>query len=205
MLDSTPTAPLLDLAATRDIALAQVAALTDHDTPALAASADLLVTSGGVSLGGRDPVRPTFAAAGGRIAAWRVAVKPGKPAMFGQLGQAAVTGLPGNPMAAFVGFHLFAAAQIARLSGQMPPAFATAHGRADFTGSRRTGRAEVFPVRCTGSDDTGLPRLSRLGQGVSATLFPLALADGLAMVGADSADVDPGQRLAWHPFHAGWA
>ncbi|MFZ1483069.1 MAG: hypothetical protein WAT25_20105, partial [Paracoccaceae bacterium] len=69
MLDSTPTAPLLDLAATRDIALAQVAALTDHDTPALAASADLLVTSGGVSLGGRDPVRPTFAAAGGRIAA----------------------------------------------------------------------------------------------------------------------------------------
>ena len=169
----------------------------------LSRNADLVLSSGGVSMGGRDPLRPAFLAAGGEIGAWRVAVKPGKPVMFGRIGRTAFTGLPGNPFAAFVGFQLFAAAQIAKLSGRTPAAFAAAQGLANFSWQRRPDRAEVFPVRCTGTDSSGLPRLERLGNGVSATLYPLAAADGLAIVPASTATVAPGDRLAWHPFCAG--
>ncbi len=169
----------------------------------LARTADLVLTSGGVSMGGRDPLRPAFAAAGGTIAAWRVALKPGKPIFFGRLGPAAFTGLPGNPLAAFVGFQLFAAAQIARLCGSEPAPFAAFRSSATFSWRRRPGRQEVFPVRCLGTDETGLPLLERLGNGVSATLFPLAGADGLATVAADCAEVSPGQMLRWQPFFDG--
>lgn len=169
----------------------------------LARTADLVLTSGGVSMGGRDPLRPAFLAAGGTIAAWRVALKPGKPIVFGRLGPAAFTGLPGNPLAAFVGFQLFAAAQITRLCGTEPAPFAAFRGRAAFSWRRRPGRQEVFPVRCLGTDETGLPLLQRLGNGVSATLFPLAGADGLAIVAADCADVSPGQMLRWQPLFDG--
>ncbi len=166
----------------------------------LAETADLVVTSGGASMGGLDLLRPAVAAAGGEIAAWRVAVKPGKPVMFGKVRQTGFTGLPGNPFAAFVGFHLFVAAQIDRLTGRAPTAFAQASARAEFSWRRSPGRLEVFPVRCLGADGSGPVRLERLGQGVSGTLFPLAEADGLAVVPADCGEVIPGQRLDWHPF-----
>ena len=120
--------------------------------------------------------------------------------MFGRLGGVAVTGLPGNPFAAFVGFHLFAAAQIARLSGQEPPSFAPWKARAAFSARRQPGRMEVVPVRCLGLDATGLPLLECLGAGVSATLFPLAGADGLAVLPAGVEEVAPGQTLDWQPF-----
>lgn len=166
----------------------------------LAAAADLVLSSGGVSLGGRDPLRPAFVAAGGQIAAWRVAVKPGKPIMFGHLGDTAFTGLPGNPMAAFVGFHLFVAAQIARLTGRDPAPFAPLRGRASGSWAHRPGRQEVLPVRLCGRDDTGLPMLERQGNGVSATLFPLATADGLAVIPAMSEGTSTGDVVDWHAF-----
>ncbi len=169
----------------------------------LSAEADLVLTSGGVSMGGRDPIRPAFALAGGEIAGWRVAVKPGKPVMFGRLGNTAFTGLPGNPLAAFVGFYLFVAPQIARLAGADPAPFAPFKARAAFSWQRRPGRAEVFPVRRAGTDATGLPLLERLGNGVSATLFPLAQAEGLAIVPAPSQGVAEGEVIDWHPFGAG--
>lgn len=175
-----------------------------HRLAEVAGMADLVLTSGGVSLGGRDPIRPAFARAGGSIAGWRVAVKPGKPVMFGRIGDTAFTGLPGNPMAAFVGFYLFAAVQIARLTGQAPAPFAALKARATFSWRRRPGRQEVFPVRCTGTDGTGLPLLERLGNGVSATLFPLTQADGLATIPAMSEGVAAGDVIDWQPFCAGY-
>lgn len=174
-----------------------------HRLAELAGSADLVLTSGGVSLGGRDPIRPAFAMAGGEIAGWRVAVKPGKPVMFGRIGDTAFTGLPGNPMAAFVGFHLFVAPQIARLSGSPPAPFAACKARAAFSWRHSPGRQEVFPVRCLGTDGTGLPLLERLGNGVSATLFPLSQADGLATVPAMSEGVTEGDLIDWQPFGTG--
>lgn len=166
----------------------------------LGARFDLILTSGAVSMGGKDHIRDALAAAGGRIEGWGVAVKPGKPVMFGKLGDAAFTGLPGNPFAVYVGFHLFVSAQLARLTGAAPQPFAASPASAGFDWLRKPGRAEVFPVRQSGHDTAGLPILHRLGAGVSATLLPLARADGLAIVAADTSAVALGDGLHWYPF-----
>ncbi|UWQ86008.1 molybdopterin molybdotransferase MoeA [Leisingera caerulea] len=161
---------------------------------------DLIVTSGAVSMGGKDHIRDALIAAGGDVNGWRVALKPGKPVMFGRLGGTAFTGLPGNPFAVHVGFHLFVAPQIARLLGARPARFATVPACAGFNWARKPGRAEVFPVRLATYDKNGLPVLERLGCSVSATLLPLSEADGLAVVPAGTDQVSTGDRLSWHPF-----
>jgi molybdopterin molybdotransferase len=161
---------------------------------------NLIVTSGAVSMGGKDHMAAALLAAGGKVNGWRVAIKPGKPVLFGTLGQSGFTGLPGNPFAVHVGFHLFIAPQLARLSGTAPRAFAPIPAVAGFDWQRQTGRAEVFAVRLSGYDDAGRPVLQRLGAGVSATLLPLAGADGLTIISAETATVKSGDRLYWRPF-----
>ncbi|WP_136440715.1 gephyrin-like molybdotransferase Glp [Pacificoceanicola onchidii] len=161
---------------------------------------DLVLSTGAVSIGGRDHIRAALHAAGGTLGGWRVAIKPGKPVAFGRLGSTVFTGLPGNPFAAYVGFHLFAGPQIACLSGAPYRPFARRPARAAFDWQRKPGRAEVFPAKLKGFDAQGVAKLERLGAGVSATLFPLADADGLAIVPAETAHVAPGDRLQWHPF-----
>ncbi|HEY9038919.1 MAG TPA: gephyrin-like molybdotransferase Glp [Roseovarius sp.] len=161
---------------------------------------DLIVSSGAVSMGGKDHIRAAVTAAGGTVEGWRVALKPGKPVMFGTLGDAAFTGLPGNPFAVYVGFHMFVLPQIARLLGAAPAAFAPVPAIAGFDWTRKPGRAEVFPVRLASYDRAGLPVLLRLGQSVSATLLPLSGADGLAIVPPDAVHIEPGAPLFWRPF-----
>lgn len=79
--------------------------------------ADILVTSGGASVGDHDLVRPALQAAGGSIDFWRIALRPGKPMMAGRLNDGIVLGLPGNPVSAFVTAHLFLRPLIAALGG----------------------------------------------------------------------------------------
>ena len=83
--------------------------------------ADLLVTTGGASVGDHDLVRPALEAAGGAIDFWRIALRPGKPMMAGRLREALVLGLPGNPVSAFVTATLFVLPLIARLAGAADP------------------------------------------------------------------------------------
>lgn len=158
---------------------------------------DLILTSGAVSIGAHDHIREALVAAGGTLDGWRVAIKPGKPVAFGRLGRTVVSGLPGNPFASFVGFHLFVAGQISRLSGATPTKFATNRASSGFEWARKVGRAEVFPVQLTEYSSEGLPILKRLGDSVSATLFPLAEADGLAIVPAETDSIVPGDCLFW--------
>ena len=82
-----------------------------------ARGADVLVTTGGVSVGARDVVRATLTAAGARLHFWRVALRPGKPFTFGRWGPTAVFGLPGNPTSALVTFELFARPALRALAG----------------------------------------------------------------------------------------
>jgi len=84
-------------------------------------SADLLVTTGGASVGDHDLVRPAIEAAGGSIDFWRIALRPGKPMMAGRLGEAMVLGLPGNPVSAFVTATLFVLPLVAHLGGARDP------------------------------------------------------------------------------------
>jgi molybdopterin molybdotransferase len=83
----------------------------------IAATADIIVTSGGASVGDHDLVRPALMAAGASLDFWKVAMRPGKPLMAGQLGDSLVLGLPGNPVSAFVTAILFLKPAIAALSG----------------------------------------------------------------------------------------
>lgn len=81
------------------------------------ARCDLLVTTGGASVGDHDLVRPALEAAGATIDFWRIALRPGKPMMAGRLGNALVLGLPGNPVSAFVTAVLFVNPLVAALAG----------------------------------------------------------------------------------------
>ncbi|PYG25453.1 molybdopterin molybdotransferase MoeA [Pelagimonas varians] len=184
-----------DLGILSDDLEATVAALKN-----LGAQYDLILTSGAVSMGGKDHIREALVAAGGDVQGWRVALKPGKPVMFGKLGGAAFTGLPGNPFAVHVGFHMYVLPQIARLLGAVPAPFAPVPAVAGFNWTRKAGRAEVFPVRLVRYDSTGMPVLERLGRSVSATLLPLGQADGLAIVPADCGEISTGAPLSWRPF-----
>jgi len=80
--------------------------------------ADVLVLSGGVSVGDYDLVREELIAAGVRPAFWRVRIKPGKPTFFGTHGKRLVFGLPGNPTSAMVTFHLFVRPALDRMLGR---------------------------------------------------------------------------------------
>jgi molybdopterin molybdotransferase len=78
---------------------------------------DALLVSGGVSVGDRDLVKPALRALGAEIDLWRVALKPGKPFLFGRVGGCAVFGLPGNPVSAFVTFLKFVRPALRKMMG----------------------------------------------------------------------------------------
>jgi molybdopterin molybdotransferase len=78
---------------------------------------DALIVSGGVSVGEHDLVKPALSALGAEIDVWRVAIKPGKPFLFGRAGGCFIFGLPGNPVSAFVTFFRFVRPALLRLSG----------------------------------------------------------------------------------------
>ncbi|MCC2976457.1 molybdopterin molybdotransferase MoeA [Sphingomonas sp. PL-96] len=86
-----------------------------------AVDADVLVTTGGASVGDHDLVRPALETAGATIDFWRIAMRPGKPMMAGRLRDAVVLGLPGNPVSAFVTATLFLLPLVRKLAGAADP------------------------------------------------------------------------------------
>lgn len=130
------------------------------------AQADIIVTTGGASVGDHDLVRPALAEAGAELDFWRIAMRPGKPLLAGTLGNAIVLGLPGNPVSAFVTAHLFLMPLIAWLGGARSPLPATepvtlatdlpsVGGRDDYI--RATlfgGRASALPNQDSGALST---------------------------------------------------
>lgn len=138
---------------------------------AAAADADIIVTTGGASVGDHDLVRPALQRAGASLDFWRVAMKPGKPLMAGKLGGAIVLGLPGNPVSAFVTARLFLLPLVARMLGTAspvpPPILLPLDGALPPTAKR----AEY--IRGTRTPAGARP----LGQQDSAALAALAAAD----------------------------
>ena len=85
------------------------------------AGSDIIVTSGGASVGDHDLVQQALRNVGAEIDFWKVAMRPGKPVMAGRLGGAIVLGLPGNPSSAFVTAFLFLLPLVRHLAGSMAP------------------------------------------------------------------------------------
>jgi molybdopterin molybdotransferase len=105
--------------------------------------ADVLVTSGGVSVGPHDLVRRVEAELGVEEVFWRVAVKPGKPVSFGVRGSTLVFGLPGNPVSSLVCFELFVRPAVLALQGALDPGPAFALGELAAP-LRRNGQRDEF-------------------------------------------------------------
>ena len=113
LLDGLPV-ELIDLGILPDRIDALTAAFATVD-------ADMLVTTGGASVGDHDLVRPALEAAGTDIDFWRIAMRPGKPMMAGRMRDTVVLGLPGNPVSAYVTALLFVVPMVAYLSGAADP------------------------------------------------------------------------------------
>jgi molybdopterin molybdotransferase len=146
---------------------------------AAALTADLLLTSGGVSVGEEDHVKAAVAALG-VLDQWKVAIKPGKPLAFGRVRNTPFIGLPGNPVALFVTFALFAAPAIRRLQGRSDPLPEALPLAAGFDRPRTDRRDVYLRVRLQDGQLVPYPR-----QG-AAILSSVAWADGLARVPAGS-------------------
>ncbi len=113
---------------------------------------DVLVTSGGVSVGRHDLVRATLAELGTEEVFWRVAVKPGKPIAFGVRGDTLVFGLPGNPVSSLVGFELFVRPALQALQGAREPGPEYLRGRLARPVRRNAQRDELARARRTGDE-----------------------------------------------------
>lgn len=136
--------------------------------------ADVVVTTGGVSVGDADYVKPAMAALGGSLDLWRIAIKPGKPFAFGRLGAAYWFGLPGNPVSAFVTWWLLVRPALSRLMGMRSTRGRQVLARLAESIANRGDRRHFVRVRF---DADGLVRLA--GVQASHVQSSLAAADGL--------------------------
>lgn len=158
---------------------------------------DVVMTSGGVSAGEEDHVRAAVAAHG-RIDAWRLSVKPGRPVALGVIDGAAFIGLPGNPVAAVVAFVTLARPVLLTLAGATPTAPARYPVTAGFDHAKKPGRREFLRVRLNG----GMPPVAlKAGPDGSGVLSALAAADGLIDLAADSAGLAKGETADYLPFN----
>jgi len=108
---------------------------------------DLIITSGGVSVGEEDHIKPAVEAEG-KLNLWQIAVKPGKPLAFGEVGSSFFIGLPGNPVSSFITFLLFVRPFLLRLQGVTGPVEPRGYTmRADFALPKADRRNEFLRVR----------------------------------------------------------
>jgi molybdopterin molybdotransferase len=165
----------------------------------MAASADLVITTGGISVGEEDHVKPALLALGGHIHFSGVAIKPGKPVSFGRVRGASWLGLPGNPLSAFVTWQLFGTALVARLTGEAGQA-ARRHVVTGMEISRKPGRCELRPATCTGFDGHGREVVTFDAESHSAHVCALPDRDGLIFLPADCDVLPAGALVEFQPF-----
>jgi molybdopterin molybdotransferase len=153
-------------------------------------AADLVVLTGGVSVGDFDFVAPALVDAGLTLHFQSVAIKPGKPVTFASAGRRAAVGLPGNPVAAFLGFHMFVLRAAARLAGTPWPVRVLRLPLGAETRRRNAERREYRPARL---DDEG--RVVPLEFHGTAHLAALRDAEGLFAVPRDCQWIGAGEQV----------
>ncbi len=163
------------------------------------AEADLLLTTGGVSVGDHDHVKAALERAGVSLAVWKVAVKPGKPVAFGRdEAGTPVLGLPGNPVSALATFTVFAGPAIRRLLGDPRPSPPRLRARLDAPLRHRPGRTELSraSLRREGSDWVVTPHPN---QG-SGAVIAIGQSNALVVIPASSTGLDVGASVEVLPL-----
>ncbi|MCB1419144.1 MAG: molybdopterin molybdenumtransferase MoeA, partial [Notoacmeibacter sp.] len=167
----------------------------------MAETVDLIITTGGISVGEEDHVKPVLEALGAEIHFSGVAIKPGKPVSFGRLGSAAWLGLPGNPLAAFVTWRVFGLPLLDVLSGRQ---YGMRKRRHVVTGRqicRKPGRCEIRPARIVGFDGQGREVVNFDDTVSSAHVARLPDTDGLLFIPAEAKHLPEGALIEFQPFH----
>lgn len=154
-------------------------------------NADLVVTTGGVSVGDRDCVRDCALALGVEEVFWKVAMKPGKPVFFGVREGKPVFGLPGNPVAAMVAFHVLVRPAILRLMGSSIPESSSVSVRLTSPLHKRSGRTE-FVRACLEFRDGTILATPTFGQG-SHMMGSMARAEALLHLSGEKEGYDEGE------------
>lgn len=159
---------------------------------------DLIVTSGGMSVGEEDHVKAAVENLGS-LHFWRLAIKPGRPIGLGQVGGVPFVGLPGNPVAVMVTFMRIARPMILRLGGctdVVPNVFRV---RADFAHKKKAGRREWVRARLVEDGDGQLVAIKfpRQGAGILSSMVD---ADGLVELPEDMKQLEAGTTVDFLPF-----
>jgi molybdopterin molybdotransferase len=150
---------------------------------------DFLLTTGGVSVGDHDLTRTVLGRLGD-VEAYRVAVKPGMPQVFGRLGDLPVLGLPGNPVSSLVVFDQFALPALRKMAGRRDVLDPLFQAVLQDPVVRRPGRAEFWRVRLSVDEGRWVARST--GPQGSGILTSLTRANGYAILPADLERVAPG-------------
>ncbi|HUI16597.1 MAG TPA: gephyrin-like molybdotransferase Glp, partial [Alphaproteobacteria bacterium] len=176
------------------------------DRPAVVAQAlaeaahghDAIITSGGVSTGEEDHVRAALETLGS-LHFWRLAIKPGRPLAFGQIGGKAFLGLPGNPVAMMVTFLRFARPLLLRMMGCSETAPMLYRVRADFEHRKKDGRREWVRARLVSDGAGGIVarKFPREGAGILSSMVE---ADGLAELPESLTHLERGSMVDFLPF-----
>lgn len=173
------------------------AELVRHALTDAARHYNVLVISGGTSQGAEDHVVNAIDALGKRHL-WQIAIKPGRPMSFGQIGDCVVLGLPGNPVAVFVCFLIYVRPMLASLAGGAWPEPVRYPLPAAFAQKKKVGRREFWRARLT-RDESRLcaAKFSRDGSGLISSLRE---ADGLIEVAEEVSNVNEGDLVDFIPF-----
>ena len=160
---------------------------------------DVLLTSGGASRGEEDYVVKALDELG-KLHMWQIAVKPGRPISFGQIGNCAFAGLPGNPVAVFVCFLLYIYPMLVRLGGGnwVEPQRYPVKANFDMP-SKKPGRREFLrgTLSTTAGGEVAVSKYASEGSGLISSL---RASDGLVEIGEDVTAIAEGDAVAFIPF-----
>ncbi|RRJ85409.1 molybdopterin molybdenumtransferase MoeA [Aestuariirhabdus litorea] len=170
---------------------------TEKALLAAAEQADVVISSGGVSVGEEDHVKATVEKLG-QLKLWKLAIKPGKPLAFGEVAGVPFIGLPGNPTSVFVTFHIAARAFLLKMQGVSELACRSYRLPAAFARPRPAHRQEYLRVRAE-VDAQGGMRLACFDNQSSGVLFSAVWGTGLAVVPSDTV-VEEGDLVEYLPF-----
>ena len=163
-----------------------------------AANADVLITSGGVSVGEADYIKEILAKLG-KVDFWKVAIKPGRPLAFGQVGNAVFFGLPGNPVSVMVTFYEFVQPALRKMIGEDNAGILSLRARCDSRLKKRPGRVEYQRGILQKDQDGNLVVVKTGAQG-SGILRSMSQANCFIILPIDSAGVEPGAFVDIQPF-----
>jgi molybdopterin molybdotransferase len=161
-------------------------------------TADVVIVSGGVSVGPHDHVKPALAELGVEQVFWRVALQPGKPTWFGRRGTRLVFGLPGNPVSAVVTFGLFVRPALAALQGRAAERLLVPEAVLATPVRRNPDRDQALRVRLERQD--GMLMATPNGPQGSHIVTSLLGADALALVPAGEGELEAGTTVTLEPL-----